>query len=145
FGNPIGNEHILKSVLVVIPKKGTPTPIGGRYSTEQCGFHEVPVLLVHKEHVPGKLIVVSKMFHTHFLGLHIVVPLGGFEGDLILGEHVQGKQVGPSVPIDIGHIAAHGEAGGMAEICFKALGKGAVPVVEVVVVVLVEVVAHIDV
>src|SRR5690606_33668064 len=29
FGDPVGDEHILSAVLVVIPKKGAPAPISG--------------------------------------------------------------------------------------------------------------------
>ncbi len=135
----------MEPVLVEVGKKGAPAPVGGRHPAHQRGFHKTPVRLVHVEHVPGELVIIPVVLDPHPLGLNIVVALGGFQRHFVFREHVQGNQVRPPVIVDIGRIAAHGEAAGMPEGGPEPFREGPVPVVQVVVIVLVEIIAHIDV
>ena len=140
----VGDKDIPPTVVVHIEHKPRPAPVCGVHPAKIGHLREGAVPVVELQRILDILLV--KIFAL--LEFVDVIPFEfhhGFDPLLGLGQHVGNKDILQTIVVDIPDIDAHGRQAQVPGPVLDLLGEGAVPVVDIEVVPLVEIVGNVDV
>src|SRR6185437_11835504 len=105
---------------------------------------EVAVAAVELKVIPGILMAVT-VFYLAIIDIPIVLTLRAPEDIGIFGQHVHRDDLGIAVVVDVRDVDTHGVLAGVHHFLFHLVLEGAVALIDIEIIVLVEIVADIEV
>ena len=141
--NAVGDEEVLVAVVVEVGEQRGPAPVGRLHAGEVADVAEAPPAAVQLQRVAGVLGMIPGA-QPH---LEDREALGGrrrLEDALLVGQHVEDRDVRPAVVVDVGRIDAHREPARVPRRRCDRLPKRAVAVVVVEKVVLLKIVGDVE-
>ncbi len=142
--DPVRDVDVLAAVQIEVGDQGAPTPVGSRHAGQLSHLAERAVAVVPVQHVAHELVVVA-VLQLVLVARPVLEGGGRLQSAVAGGQHVGDVDVQPPVVVHVGHVQPHrGEADG-GHLPLERLGEGPVPIVEIEVVALEEVVGDVDV
>ena len=143
-GEAVGHVDILAAILIEVREEGAPAPIGLGGARQIAHVAEGAVAVVALQHIAHELVAIP-IAHLGHVDIPSFVHGRGFDAILVLRHHVGGVDVRPAVVVHVSDVHAHGEVARQRHGRVQHILEGAVLLIEIEVVALVEVVGHVDV
>ena len=147
--DPGGDEQVLVAVVVQVGEQRGPAPIGRIDARQIADLTEAHRPLPHGAAVELQRVagVLRMVPGREFLEVDVEAfgIGGGLEDLLLIGQHVEHREVRPPVVVEVGGVHAHRGMAGVSQRRGAGLGERTVAIIDVEEVVFLEVVGHVQV
>ena len=140
--NAIGNEYVFPTVVVEVAHERAPRPIRRADARSKSGFRKRTVAVIDLKSVVGKLMSVA-VRDAVLVAIPIVERRFLLQTAVVSRQHFSIEHVGQSVVVHVGEVCAHRSRRAVIEPFFKFLAERPVFLIDIKVVALEKIVAHV--